>query len=218
MSMKSLIPNNKIKFVSIFVIWLFHVSGVIGIGFANKDFFVSFTPINLLISFYLLFANQIQVNNNTIKTAFSIFFIGMFAEVLGVNYGYIFGEYVYLDNLGMKIMGVPLLIGIQWVIISFITGSFAHYFFKNRRIKSICLGVFLMIFLDVLIEPVAPDLGFWVFESEVAPLQNYLGWFLIAIPAQIIFHFGVEKKELVFSINLLIVNFLFFGILNLIAL
>ena len=142
----------------------------------------------------------------------------MFAEVLGVNYGYIFGEYIYLDNLGMKIMGVPLLIGIQWVILSFVTGSFAHYFFKNKRIKSICLGVFLMILLDFLIEPVAPDLGFWVFESEVAPLQNYVGWFLIAVPAQIIFHFGVEKKEIVFSINLLVVNFLFFGILNLIAL
>ena len=216
--MKFLITDNKIKFVSIFVIWLFHVCGVIGIGFANRDFFVSFTPINLLISFFLLFSNQIQVNTNTVKTAFSIFFIGMFAEVLGVNYGYIFGEYIYLDNLGMKIMGVPLLIGIQWVILSFVTGSFAHYFFKNKRFKSICFGVFLMILLDFLIEPVAPELGFWVFESEVAPIQNYVGWFLIAIPAQIIFHFGVEKKEIVFSINLLFVNFLFFGILNLIAL
>lgn len=216
--MKFLITDNKIKFASIFVIWLFHVCGVIGIGFSNKELFISFTPINLLISFFLLFSNQIQVNSNTVKTACSIFFIGMFAEVLGVNYGYIFGEYIYLDNLGMKIMGVPLLIGIQWVILSFVTGSFAHYFFKNKRIKSICLGVFLMILLDFLIEPVAPDLGFWVFESEVAPLQNYVGWFLIAIPAQIIFHFGVEKKEIVFSINLLVVNFLFFGILNLIAL
>ena len=216
--MKFLKPNNKIKFVSIFVVWLFHVCGVIGIGFSNKELFISFTPINLLISFFLLFSNQIQVNSNTIKTVCSIFLIGMIAEIIGVNYGYIFGEYTYLDNLGMKIMGVPLMIGIQWVILSFITGSFAHYFFKNKKFKSIILGVFLMILLDVLIEPVAPDLGFWIFESEVAPLQNYIGWFLIAIPAQIIFHFGVEKKEIAFSSNLLIVNFFFFGVLNLIAL
>ena len=216
--MKFLKPNNKIKFVSIFVVWLFHVCGVIGIGFSNKELFISFTPINLLISFFLLFSNQIQVNSNTIKTVCSIFLIGMIAEILGVNYGYIFGEYTYLDNLGMKIMEVPLMIGIQWVILSFITGSFAHYFFKNKKFKSIILGVFLMILLDVLIEPVAPDLGFWIFESEVAPLQNYIGWFLIAIPAQIIFHYGVEKKEIAFSSNLLIVNFFFFGVLNLIAL
>lgn len=216
--MKFLKPNNKIKFVSIFVVWLFHVCGVIGIGFSNKELFISFTPINLLISFFLLFSNQIQVNSNTIKTVCSIFLIGMIAEILGVNYGYIFGEYTYLDNLGMKIMGVPLMIGIQWVILSFITGSFAHYFFNNKKFKSIILGVFLMILLDVLIEPVAPDLGFWIFESEVAPLQNYIGWLLIAIPAQIIFHFGVEKKEIAFSSNLLIVNFFFFGVLNLIAL
>ena len=216
--MKFLKPNNKIKFVSIFVVWLFHVCGVIGIGFSNKELFISFTPINLLISFFLLFSNQIQVNSNTIKTVCSIFLIGMIAEILGVNYGYIFGEYTYLDNLGMKIMGVPLMIGIQWVILSFITGSFAHYFFNNKKFKSIILGVFLMILLDVLIEPVAPDLGFWIFESEVAPLQNYIGWFLIAIPAQIIFHYGVEKKEIAFSSNLLIINFFFFGVLNLIAL
>ena len=216
--MKFLKPNNRIKFVSIFLVWLFHVCGVIGIGFSNKELFISFTPINLLISFFLLFSNQIQVNSNTIKTACSIFLIGMIAEILGVNYGYIFGEYTYLDNLGMKIMGVPLMIGIQWVILSFITGSFAHYFFNNKKFKSIILGVFLMILLDVLIEPVAPDLGFWIFESEVAPLQNYIGWFLIAIPAQIIFHYGVEKKEIAFSSNLLIVNFFFFGVLNLIAL
>tara|TARA_B100001057_G_scaffold142521_1_gene142239 strand:+ start:5711 stop:6361 length:651 start_codon:yes stop_codon:yes gene_type:complete len=216
--MKFLKPNNKIKFVSIFVVWLFHVCGVIGIGFSNKELFISFTPINLLISFFLLFSNQIQVNSNTIKTVCSIFLIGMIAEIIGVNYGYIFGEYTYLDNLGMKIMGVPLMIGIQWVILSFITGSFAHYFFNNKKFKSIILGVFLMILLDVLIEPVAPDLGFWIFESEVAPLQNYIGWLLIAIPAQIIFHFGVEKKEIAFSSNLLIVNFFFFGVLNLIAL
>lgn len=216
--MKFLKPNNRIKFVSIFLVWLFHVCGVIGIGFSNKELFISFTPINLLISFFLLFSNQIQVNSNTIKTVCSIFLIGMIAEILGVNYGYIFGEYIYLDNLGMKIMGVPLMIGIQWVILSFITGSFAHYFFNNKKFKSIILGVFLMILLDVLIEPVAPDLGFWIFESEVAPLQNYIGWLLIAIPAQIIFHFGVEKKEIAFSSNLLIVNFFFFGVLNLIAL
>ena len=49
--MKFLVPETKIKFASIFLIWLFHFSGVVGIGFSNKDLFVSFTPINLLISF-----------------------------------------------------------------------------------------------------------------------------------------------------------------------
>ena len=75
-----------------------------------------------------------------------------------------------------------------------------------------------MILLDILIEPLAPKLGFWVFDSEIAPLQNYVGWLLIAVPAQIIFYFGVDSKEITFSSHLLIVNFLFFGVLNLTAL
>ena len=216
--MKFLIPETKIKYVSIFLIWLFHISGVVGIGFANKDLFVSFTPINLLISFFLLFSNQLQIDKKSLRTAAIIFLIGMIAEMLGVNYGYIFGNYIYLDNLGMKIMGVPIMIGVQWVILTFITGSFSNYFLKKYKLYSITLGVSLMILLDILIEPLAPKLGFWVFDSEIAPIQNYIGWLLIAIPAQIIFYFGVDSKEKTFSSHLLIVNFLFFGVLNLIAL
>ena len=127
--MKFLVPETKIKFASIFLIWLFHFSGVVGIGFSNKDLFVSFTPINLLISFFLLFSNQLQIDKKSLRTAVIIFLIGMIAEILGVNYGFIFGDYIYLDNLGMKIMGVPIMIGIQWVILTYITGSFSNYFF-----------------------------------------------------------------------------------------
>lgn len=216
--MKFLVPETKIKFASIFLIWLFHLSGVVGIGFSNKDLFVSFTPINLLISFFLLFSNQLQIDKKSLRTAVIIFIIGMIAEILGVNYGFIFGDYIYLDNLGMKIMGVPIMIGIQWVILTYITGSFSNYFFKKNKLYSILLGVSLMILLDILIEPLAPKLGFWVFDSEIAPLQNYVGWLLIAVPAQIIFYFGIDSKEITFSSHLLIVNFLFFGVLNLTAL
>ena len=38
-----------------------------------------------------------------------------------------------------------------------------------------------MLVLDLLIEPVAPLLGFWIFDSPVAPLQNYIGWFAIGV-------------------------------------
>ena len=34
--MKFLVPETKIKFASIFLIWLFHFSGVVGIGFLIK--------------------------------------------------------------------------------------------------------------------------------------------------------------------------------------
>jgi putative membrane protein len=142
----------------------------------------------------------------------------MIAEILGVNYGIIFGEYEYLDNLGLKILGVPIIIGIQWILLTFITGSFSSYLFNKSKIKAIIFGAILMVVLDILIEPVAPEMGFWVFSSLKAPIQNYIAWFIIGIPVQILFQYGIDKKEKTFSFHLLIIQFLFFGLINILAL
>ena len=211
--MKSLIPNKPTSIISIGIIWLFHICGMIGISYGNKEFFLAFTPINLFISFVLLFINQVQLEKPELNAALIIFFIGMISEILGVNYGLIFGDYVYLDNLGFKVLGVPVLIGVNWIILTFITGSMSSYIIKNKYIAALT-GAILMILLDLIIEPVAPLLGFWIFDLPTVPLQNYIGWFVIGLTTQYIYHFNVERKEYSFSINLLLVNAIFFAFLN----
>ena len=211
--MNFLIPSNTSSKISVFIIWLFHLCGMVGISYGNKDFFLAFTPINLFISFVLLFVNQKQLESKELKSAFLIFFIGMVSEILGVNYGLIFGDYVYLDNLGFKIFGVPVLIGVNWIILTFITGSLSSFIFKNKYV-SILMGAILMIGLDLLIEPVAPLLGFWIFDLQKVPLQNYLGWFVIGMITQALFQFKIAEKELTFSTHLLIINAIFFAFLN----
>jgi len=211
--MKVLIPNKPTSIISIGIIWLFHICGMIGISYGNKEFFLAFTPINLFISFVLLFINQVQLEKSELNAALIIFFIGMISEILGVNYGLIFGDYVYLDNLGFKVLGVPVLIGVNWIILTFITGSMSSYIIKNKHIAAIT-GAILMILLDLIIEPVAPLLGFWIFDLPTVPLQNYIGWFVIGLTTQYIYHFNIERKEYSFSINLLLVNAVFFAFLN----
>ena len=211
--MNFLTPSNTTSKISVFIIWLFHLCGMVGISYGNKDFFLAFTPINLFISFVLLFVNQKQLESKELKSAFLIFFIGMVSEILGVNYGLIFGDYVYLDNLGVKILGVPVLIGVNWIILTFITGSLSSFIFKNKYV-SILMGAILMIGLDLLIEPVAPLLGFWIFDLQKVPLQNYLGWFVIGMITQALFQFKIAEKELTFSTHLLIINAIFFAFLN----
>ena len=212
--MKFLIPINSTSKVCVFAIWLFHVCGMIGISYGNKDLFLSFTPVNLIISFFLLFVNQIQITQREILSVFTIFLIGMICEILGVNYGYIFGDYVYLDNLGTKVFGVPILIGINWIILTFITGSISSYIFKKNLKFSILSGAIFMILLDLIIEPVAPLLGFWIFDLPSVPLQNYVGWFLIGLATQFVYQKFVVNKEIPFSTNLLLANIVFFSFLN----
>ena len=211
--MNFLIPSNTTSKISVFIIWLFHLCGMVGISYGNKEFFLAFTPINLFISFVLLFVNQKQLESKELKSAFLIFFIGMVSEILCVNYGLIFGDYVYLDNLGVKILGVPVLIGVNWIILTFITGSLSSFIFKNKYV-SIFMGAIFMIGLDLLIEPVAPLLGFWIFDLQKVPLQNYLGWFVIGMITQALFQFKIAEKELTFSTHLLIINAIFFAFLN----
>ena len=57
-------------------------------------------------------------------------------EFLGVNYGYIFGNYAYGSNLGYKIGGVPVMICVNWVILTIITADVSSYIHKNIWIRS----------------------------------------------------------------------------------
>ena len=216
--MKILFPQNTNTTISIFIIWLFHLCGLLGILYGNRELFIAFTPINLFVSFALLFINQVELDRKNLLAGLAIFLIGMISEILGVQYGFIFGDYIYLNNLGFKILGVPIMIGVNWIILTYITGSFSNYIFNNNKKIAVVFGAILMVVLDLLIEPVAPELDFWAFDSIYVPLQNYIGWFIIGLFVQIIYHYSIDKKDTTFSFHLLLVQFIFFTLLNFIAL
>ena len=137
------------------------------------------------------------------------FILGMLVEILGVNYGLIFGSYSYGENLGVKIFGVPVLIGANWVMLSFITGAIGDALWKNNKILAAISGAVLMVLIDLVIEPVAPIFDYWTFTEYVAPLSNYIGWFLVALPIQL----GVQtfvKKNTPFRTSCAFL--LFFGV------
>ena len=105
------IPRTGTAKISVGLIWLFHFSGLLGILFIDRELFLETTPINLFITFLLLFVNLPEINRGVAIAASVAFVVGMGVELLGVNYGLIFGQYVYGNNLGVKLGGVPLLIG-----------------------------------------------------------------------------------------------------------
>ncbi|MDA8640035.1 carotenoid biosynthesis protein [Flavobacteriaceae bacterium] len=200
-----------IQNVSIGIIWLFHVSGIIGILYGNSQWFVGATPLNLSLCLFLLLLVSWKTPG-FIKIALTSFLVGMIAEILGVNYGYIFGSYEYGEALGWKIYGVPILIGANWTILTVCSAAIASQIYENI-IPRIIIGLGLMILLDFVIEPIAPILDFWKFEGGIAPLQNYIGWFLVALPLQALYHYwNVELKHW-FAHHLFLLQLLFFVIL-----
>ena len=97
-----MIPKNINTQISVALIWLFHVCGVLGILYGNRELFIAFTPVNLFVTFMLLFVNQPKMNILVVRVAGIAFAVGMLAEILGVNFGLIFGNYVYGQNLVPK--------------------------------------------------------------------------------------------------------------------
>tara|TARA_B100001175_G_scaffold309952_1_gene312333 strand:- start:5047 stop:5697 length:651 start_codon:yes stop_codon:yes gene_type:complete len=197
--------------ISISIIWLFHISGIMGILYGNSEWFISASPLNLSINFFLLL-----INCYGHKWFFPMvvlgFLTGMISEILGVQLGWIFGNYKYGDALGFKVLGVPLLIGVNWTLLTIITGAIAQQFYQNF-IMRIIIGVSLMIFLDLLIEPIAPVLDFWVFDEGEAPLQNYIGWTAVALFLQLIFHYFRVSVKGWFPHQLYILQIIFFTVL-----
>jgi len=142
-----------------------------------------------------------------------IFLFGLIVEILGVNYGLFFGEYSYGANLGPKIHEVPFVIGLNWVLLIIATGSVSDKLIKGKEIFKILFASFLMVLIDLLIEQSAPKLDYWEFTQSPVPLSNYIWWFIFSLCFQYIFFKTVKTKEYNLSSNILVIQFLFFGML-----
>ena len=199
--------NIKIN-VAIFLVWLFHVSAIVGMSIGFEDWFIQKTPLNLLVSALLFF---IIYPIDSFKKAgyFALFFfIGMLVEWLGVNYSLLFGSYEYGENLGAKIDGVPLFIGVYWALLTFITAEIALIFAKKTWLR-LLWGALLMVILDYFMEQCAPKFDFWSFGEHV-PLSNYLTWFIVAFLLHVIFMRSKISGNQKISLHLYMVQILFF--------
>lgn len=199
--------------IGIVVIWLFHVSALIGIILGFFDWFVQKTPLNLGLMFLMLVIIFPIRSKKSITVTVFFFLIGLLAEWLGVNLGWLFGSYSYGANLGLKLAGVPLLIGINWAMLALITAAISNHLTKTIWIR-ILYGALMMVFLDLLMEYSAPKLDFWTFEGGIAPLSNYLGWFIVSIILQFIYQISRIQGHFGFSLHLFVAQCVFFSLLN----
>ncbi|AFM03165.1 putative membrane protein [Bernardetia litoralis DSM 6794] len=220
-SLRFFVQNNINFFGRLILVMYF--AGLLGLWFEpTRELFEMATPFNLITSIIFLLLAQRKYSPSFWVFVSTTFFVGFFIEVIGVKTEAIFGTYNYGKTLGFKVFEVPLLIGINWIMITFIVNYFISTYFNfsvfsskiTLFIKSVFSAV-LMVMLDYLIEPVAIIHDFWSWKSDVIPLQNYIGWFLVALPLCMLFQYSKFEKINKFAYFLLLAQLLFFGGYNL---
>ncbi|MDX1903828.1 MAG: carotenoid biosynthesis protein [Thermonemataceae bacterium] len=177
-----------------------HLAGFLGLLIPfTRDFFKILVPFNLLSNFALLIYFHKEKKTIFWVLLVWIMLVGFWVEYIGVETGFIFGNYWYKTTLGYKFLGIPLMIAINWFIVIYSSSAVVAPTSLLKWQKAI-LASFLAVFLDYWIEPVAIRLDFWDWQGGVVPLQNYLGWFVTALFLQIPFQYSsFEKKNKVAS-------------------
>ncbi len=206
--MRNFFIDHKVN-LSIFIVWLFVISALIGMALGYEAWFIPKTPLNLLIGFGLLLWNT-EIDNIKVSAALVIaFVVGMGVEILGVSTGKIFGTYAYGDHLGPKLLDVPYMIGIYWAVLVVITSFIARSIVNHWMIISV-IGAGLMVFLDLFIELMAPRFDFWEFALHPVPIQNYVSWFVIAFGLHLLVAKWVTVSSKQYSFHLYLTQLVFF--------
>ncbi|MBN1255734.1 MAG: carotenoid biosynthesis protein [Deltaproteobacteria bacterium] len=105
--------------------------------------------------------------------------ITFFIEVVGVSTGKIFGSYSYTDVLGARVLGVPPLIGFNWMLVLFGCGNLAQIISQRAALR-IAIAILCAPLFDYVMEPVAVAFNYWGWQGGAPPMQNYIIWGLIS--------------------------------------
>jgi putative membrane protein len=204
----------KKQLILIVILIIFYTVGTIGILSPNyTDYFLSLSFFNLLLSFIVILIATNKLTINFLLFILLCFVVGIVVELIGTKTGLLFGDYSYGKNLGIKISGVPIVIGINWAILIISSASITNRLNISILLK-IILSAILMTFLDVLMEPVAIESDFWNWTNNSIPFYNYLCWFVISLLLNYLyFTFNLVKSNKVYD-ALFIIMLVFFSLLN----
>lgn len=206
--------------LSVGILTVFYTVGLVGALLPLHPDFMRLTPLNLLLSAGLLLWNDVTPRGRLVPALAIAFSGGMAVEWLGVHTGLPFGNYVYGGALGPKLAGVPLTIGLNWMMLLCCTATLAQVSGSRGHWSKAAIGALAMTAFDVLLEPVAVRHDFWTWQSPalatplfVAPLQNYLGWFGAAFLLHLAWLRFVPQNNNPLGIPLLALQSLFFLVL-----
>lgn len=191
---------------------IFHLVGLVGIGFLHSPLITQTTPFHLLLMFALLLLSYKEQWKQYAAWWVPAFIIGFVVEWIGVHTGMLFGSYHYTNVLGVQLAAIPLLIGCNWVVV--LTGAISlALVLKTNRWATAAIAATIATAYDWVLEPIAVRLGYWQWHGGEIPLYNYVSWWATGYLLAILWQYAAIRPNK-FGITLFIIQLLFFIILR----
>ncbi|HSK28045.1 MAG TPA: carotenoid biosynthesis protein [Jiangellales bacterium] len=113
---------------------------------------------------------------------------GFAVEALGVATGVPFGTYGYESTLGWKLLGVPVLVPLAWLMLAYPCLLAGRRLAGGRRWTAWALGAWTLAAWDLFLDPQMVAAGHWSWAFPEpglpgipgVPLTNYAGWLVTA--------------------------------------
>lgn len=113
---------------------------------------------------------------------------GLAAELIGLHTGVPFGDYAYSDRLGPAVGGVPLLVGLAWLMSAWPCWVAAARLTRSPWIRA-TVAAWALAAWDLFLDPQMVDEGYWTWRAptpslpgvDTVPLTNHLGWLLVSL-------------------------------------
>lgn len=204
MTVKSTTRHNSTTFgisdekIAAVILAIIHFSGAMLLIFSKGGmyhFTVDLVPITLILTFLVSIKFQKGFSNGLLFFCLFTFGVGLLAEMIGTNLGWLFGNYTYGEVLGIQLWHTPLVIGLNWVLVCYGVGMLVGQFKIHPILQWLAAIVGLLLF-DYFMEPVAIKHGFWEWNDGNIPMSNYIGWALISGLVMAAFHlFSFDKTN-----------------------
>jgi len=186
------LPSEK-KMLSFLRAW--YLVGILGFAIPySYEVFRFLIPLNILLTTLLILMYHRPLNKTFGLLTIAVFLLGYGIEVAGVKTGLIFGEYEYGTILGPKVAEVPLILGLNWVLMIYgglaITSKTGWGMIPVSFINGL-----LVTASDIIIEKFAIMTGMWTWAGGHPPLRNYIGWFVISFIFSLIYYKTVYSQS-----------------------
>lgn len=176
--------------------------------------------IALSIPAYYFFIREKKFKQKAIFTIIAISIFAVIIETIGIITGFPYSKFFYGDSIGLKLFGItpftilftftPVVLGSTFIASKIIEKikdnnenklkNFIYIKLKktNSTILFFFFSVLFLVIYDLLLDPVAAKLGFWIWpnggEYFEIPLMNYFGWIFSGLIATGIYYFFMKDK------------------------